>query len=120
MNRHVKQGVCASGSEAWLTLGTELLDEKHVAALYAIKSDVTECAVRCSEMFKVWLDRQPEASWRRLIVAMKNVHMIKLASDIEKLFSIDQTNKVGITADLLQGGQRTQSSLDSGMFCFIP
>ena len=34
----------------WLDLGIELLQEEDVAALKTIKSSVSDCTVRCSEM----------------------------------------------------------------------
>ena len=58
LNRHVVEEVCASGSEAWLRLGNELLNQKDVMALNVIKSNVTESTMRCSEMFNLWLQRQ--------------------------------------------------------------
>ena len=118
LNKHVKQRVCASGSEKWFELGTELLDKIHVAALSAVKSDVTECTARCSKMFELWLERQPEASWRRLIKALQQIHMNTLASDIEKLFSIEQKSEVVTTTEqnLLSGQQTPQPSLNRGMF----
>lgn len=107
INRYVKEEVCASGPEAWLELGTELLDKKDVAALYKIVSDVTECSIRCSKMFKLWLERQPEASWRRLIIAMKQIRMDKLASDVETLLLKEKTSEgiVMVDQQVLQSGQ---------------
>ena len=90
INRYVKETVCAAGGEKWLLLGTELLNEKDTEALYTIKSSVTDCSVRCLEMFKLWLERQTRASWRCLITAMKQIHMNKLAFDIENLLLIEQ------------------------------
>ena len=97
INRYVKEKVCASGPEMWLQLGTELLTEKDTEALYMIKSNVTECSIRCLEMFKLWLERQTEASWRCLIMAMKQTHMDKLAFDIERLLLIEQTHEEDAT-----------------------
>ena len=79
--------------EVWLQLGTELLDNKDVSALYAIRSDESKCTVGCSEMFKLWLERQPKASWRCLIKALKQINMIVLASNIERSLSIEPTSK---------------------------
>jgi len=109
INRHVKEKVCAAGPEVWLHLGTELLDVKDVEALYMIKSDSSECGTRCSEMFKLWLERQPGASWRQLIVVMKQIRLDKLASDVENLLLIQQTHKEGATIgqQALQDGQLT-------------
>jgi len=109
INRHVKDKVCTAGPEVWLHLGTDLLDEKDVEALYIIKSDSTECGTCCSEMFKLWLERKPGASWKQLVVAMKRIHLNKLASDVENLLLIEQTRKEGTTIDqqTLQDGQLT-------------
>ena len=104
INRHVKEEICASGAEVWLRLGEELLEEKDVNALHAIKSDSSECSTRCSEMFKLWLERQPGASWRRLIKALKQINMNKLASDIEKLLVKEQTGEQ-VVDQVSQGSQ---------------
>jgi len=93
INRHVKTKVCAAGPEVWINLGVELLDEKDVEKLCTIKSDSAECDTRCSKMFELWLRRQPGASWRQLIVALKQIGLDKLASDVEKLLSVEQTSK---------------------------
>ena len=110
LNRYVIEEVCASGPEAWSRLGNELLEEKDAAALNVIKSNVTGSTMRCAEMFRLWLERQPDASWRRLITAMKNIHMHTLASDVEKLLA----SKEAVTVDqrqILQEGQHTYPSL---------
>ena len=109
INRHIKEEICASGAEAWLRLGTELLEEKDVKALYAIKSDSPECSMRCSEMFKLWLERQPGASWRRLIQALKQIDMNKLASDVEKLLVKEQTGEQFLD-QVSQGSQHARPS----------
>lgn len=112
LNRYVIEEVCASGPEAWSRLGNELLEEKGAAALNVIKSNVTESTMRCAEMFRLWLERQPDASWRRLITAMKKIRMHTLASDVEELLA----SKEAVTVDqrqILQEGQHTQPSLDN-------
>ena len=79
-----KKRFLASGPEVWFDLGIELLEQKDVAALNTIRSDATKSLIeRCSEMFKVWLERQPRASWRHLITAMKKIHVNNLACDVE-------------------------------------
>ena len=108
INRYVTDEVCAK----WLRLGVELLDdEKDVAALYAIQSDATESKTCCSKMFQLWLERRPEASWRRLVKALKQIHMNSLASNIEKLLLAEQTSEeVAKTDQVLQDSQLTQPS----------
>ena len=109
--RNVKEDVCASGPQVWFDLGIELLDQKDVAALNTIKSDVNKSlSQRCSEMFKLWLERQPDASWRHLIIALKKIRMDKLASNVERLLASES----GITTvghQVSQEGQHTQPSL---------
>ena len=93
INRHVKENICAAGPEVWLDLGIELLQEEDVAALKTIKSSVSDCTVRCSEMFTLWLERQPKATWRNLIDALKQIHQNQLAFNIENLLSVRQTRE---------------------------
>ena len=78
----------------WYDLGVELLAEEDVQALDEIQknnpSDVSTC---CTKMFQLWLERQPDASWRQLIQALRepNIEMNKLANTIEqKLVSINE------------------------------
>ena len=100
---YVKQEICASGPEVWLDLGIELLDQKDVSSLYAIKSDATKSlSERCSEMFKLWHERQPDASWRRLIIAMRKIRMDNLANDVQKLLA--RWEIAGVDQQLLQEG----------------
>ena len=73
----------AKSAHTWKDLGMELLDVGSNDALDVIKnsnSDVTEC---CSAMFKLWLDRDPKASWEKLIQALKEIQLNFLATQIE-------------------------------------
>ena len=93
INRHVKENICAAGSEVWLELGIELLQKDDIAALKIIKNNVSDCSVRCSDMFKLWLQRQPSPSWRHLLTALKHIRQNNLASTIEKLLSVEQVSE---------------------------
>ena len=107
LSRHVKEDVCASGPEMWFDLGIELLDHKDVAGLNVIKSDVTKSlSQRCLEMFKLWLERQPNASWRHLITALKKIRMYKLVSDVERLLA-SESRVATVGQQVLQEGQHT-------------
>jgi len=93
-NRHVRDQVCASSrKEIWRDLGIELLLGETVE-LDNIKAnwgcDSRKC---CSEMFKLWLERQPKASWKQLIKALKQVKLFHLAGNIERLLSSTQCDK---------------------------
>ena len=108
LNRHVKDNIRAAGQEVWRDLGVELLQNEDVIELDAIKNNRTELAVCCSEMFKLWLERQPNASWRNLIDALKQIRQIQLASDIENLLSGRQTSEeVGTMKEILTADQPT-------------
>ena len=75
-----EQGVTAK----WYDIGLELLDNDTVA-LDNIKmnyqSDVDE---RCTEMFKKWLEKTPDAKWNQLVRALKKVGLIAAAYNIKK------------------------------------
>ena len=75
-------------------MGVELLSEEDVQALDEIQNNYPKDAnTCCTKMFKLWLDRQPEASWRQLIQALRepNIELKELANIIEqKLISINE------------------------------
>ena len=77
----------------WLDLGIELLQNEDVAELQRIKNSTSDCSLCCSEMFKLWLQREPRGSWRNLIDALKQIDQKKLACDIENLLSVGQTGE---------------------------
>ena len=114
-NRHVKENICAAGPEVWLDLGIELLQQEDIAALKTIKSNVSDCTVRCSEMFELWLERQPKASWRNLIEALKQIHQNKLAFNIEDLLSVRQTNEEVVTVNPVLTADHSTLTQHNGM-----
>ena len=90
LNKLVKRSVTTK----WYDLGVELLAEEDVQALDEIQRnnprDVSTC---CTKMFQLWLERQPDASWRQLIQALRepNIELNELADTIEqKLVSINE------------------------------
>ena len=93
LNRYVKERICAAGPVMWLDLGVELLGDNDIMALNVIKINNAEVTVRCFEMFKLWLERQPKASWRQLIYALKQIQLNALAFNIEELLSVRQTGE---------------------------
>ena len=58
--------------------------DSSMAALKAIsvnsRGNVTKC---CASMLSLWFQRQPKASWRQLIEALKNTGLESLAIEIE-------------------------------------
>ena len=69
------------------------MQQKDVAALQTIRNENTKVTERCSEMFKLWLNREPEGSWRNLIDALKRIDQNKLAFDIEGLLLVRLTSE---------------------------
>ena len=91
LNRHVRThvcGACCNNPEVWRDLGRELLGQEGESELNIIAANnggnVIQC---CSSMFSLWLERQPEASWRQLFKALSNVNLVSLATETEKLLT---------------------------------
>ena len=83
LNRHVREQLCARSAQMWKDLGVILLGSENNDALEVIKNDNSNVMGRCSAMFQLWLDRQPSASWRQLIQALKELHLNYIAHQIE-------------------------------------
>lgn len=80
LNRHVKEQLCASGTEVWKNLGIELMIRSNALEIIQLSnSDVKGC---CSAMFRLWLEGQTDASWRQLIEALRQLQLNNLASQI--------------------------------------
>ena len=92
LNKLVKE----PATTKWYDLGVELLAEEDVQALDGIQSNYPrDASMCCTKMFQLWLSRQPEASWRQLIQALRepNIKLKELADIIEqKLISINKGN----------------------------
>ena len=84
LNRYVRGEVGLK----WYDLGTELLDSDDIGTLDTIEadhpSDHNKC---CVKMFKLWLRKQPSASWNQLIEALKqpDIEFHALATRIEQM-----------------------------------
>ena len=69
----------------WRDLGIQLLQEKDINRLNIIKenhpTDIERC---CDEMIKRWLDVDTEASWDKLIHALKQIEQNALAAEIKQ------------------------------------
>ena len=69
----------------WRELGIRLLQEKDINKLNIIKenhpSNIERC---CDEMIKHWLDVDTEASWDKLIRALKQIEQNALAAEIKQ------------------------------------
>ena len=90
LNKLVKKSVIIK----WYDLGIELLGDENLQALDEIQNNYPrDASTCCTKMFQLWLDRQPEASWRQLIQALRepNIELNELANTIElKLISINE------------------------------
>ena len=70
----------------WKVLGIELLGQESETTLNTISADNRGSVVACcSGMFSLWLERQPEASWKQLIDALIDVELVSLAMKIKRL-----------------------------------
>ena len=105
----------------WFDLGTELLQQKDIEELQVIKNGVPDLSLRCSNMFMLWLEREPKASWSNLIQALKQIKLNKLAFDIENLLSVGQGSDEMAAVDKdKQQTSRMQESHDlDGMYSYI-
>ena len=79
LNKYVKE----EASIKWHDLGLELLepeDERKLNEIqYSSHRDVSE---RCKQMFQLWLERCPDATWEHLIQALREVGLNHLATTI--------------------------------------
>ena len=86
LNRYVRGAI---GSK-WHDLGIELLDYGDYEKLDTIEDEHPANLIKCcNEMFKLWLKKQPTASWNQLIEALRepSVELDTLASKIELMLS---------------------------------
>jgi len=80
----------------WYDLGVELLEADDVTTLDAIHSghpsDLSAC---CTKMFKIWLEKQPTATWNQLIEALRQpgIELNDLATKIKQMLL--KTNQTG-------------------------
>ena len=76
--------MCAAcdNPQKWKDLGKVLMPNA-VAELSIISNNHRDIVSCCSRMFQIWLERQPNASWKQLIEALKEVDLNHLATQIE-------------------------------------
>ena len=80
LHNHVRDVI----APRWYDLGMELLNEEQCAKLNIIKENYPQGVEKCcTEMFKLWLRVDVEASWNKLITALKMIDEISLAEKIE-------------------------------------
>ena len=90
LNKHVRPGLCIAcdlNPEAWRDLGTVLMPDT-VAELSTISQDHCGSIISCcSSLFRLWLQRQPDASWKQLIEALKEIKLNYLAAQIKGMLT---------------------------------
>ena len=59
-------------------------DESEAALSSIAVNKKYDVATRCSSLFSLWLERQPEASWKQLIDALNRIKLSSLPTEIEK------------------------------------
>ena len=83
-NEYVRDKVCGAGQSR--DLGVQLLvDDDDIAVLDARTRNMDDRTKCCSVMFQLWRERQPQATWRQLIDALKKVKLNTVANDLENL-----------------------------------
>ena len=83
LNRYIRQSIRAR----WYDLGLELLGDDGIEALNKIKCDnKNDYRICCTEMFQLWLKKQPKAPWKQLIESLRqpSVNLKELANQIEQ------------------------------------
>ena len=100
MSKYVRPhvcGACCNNPEVWRDLGRELLGEEGEPDLNTIAANSHDNVIKCcSGMFSLWLERQPEASWKQLINALRNVNLESLATNVENLLTPSIADPQGI------------------------
>ena len=82
LNKYVSGKVCAAGTNKWWDLGIVLIGQDaaaHIRENYPYNTE--KC---CSKILIKWSQRTPEASWKQLIEALKEVRLNQLASELEE------------------------------------
>ena len=83
LTTHVRGQLCAAGEKAWKDLGEQLkLSDESLGTIEAnARGDVIK---GCDSLFKLWLEKQPKASWRQLIEALEVIEQDNLATQIKE------------------------------------
>ena len=66
----------------WFDVALELLGSEYMESLYVIRENYHNATNCTSEMLKLWLQRNPEASWNQLLKALREVNCIVLAETL--------------------------------------
>ena len=84
--RDLQEHVAVEAAYKWRVLGLELLLYERYKDLNTIEAacayDVVEC---CRDVFKLWLETTPDATWNQLIRALRSVQLYGLADRLEQM-----------------------------------
>ena len=68
----------------WEDLGVELLNEEQRSKLKNITKNEREVEDCCTKLFIYWLDAYPDASWNKLLEALKKMKQNNLVEKIKR------------------------------------
>ena len=86
LNRYVRDPLCAAGTNRWHDLGLILTGKSGKNKLDMIKNDEKQSlSGHCDAMFALWLEIDPDASWNKLIAALREISLKAIASDLTKI-----------------------------------
>lgn len=85
--------VMKTAAKYWKDIGVQLLKNEDCPKLDTIGLNFpTNNAKCCEQMFILWLDNDKQATWKKLLDALKAVDLITLADDIEKSMYVYMQN----------------------------
>ena len=97
LNSHVRSHICSACALSpgiWKDLGIELMGQASLADLDVISvNNHGDLVGRCSSLFSLWLQRQPEANWKQLIDALIKIKLNLLAAELKKSLVLSEQQK---------------------------
>ena len=87
-HKHLNAYVRSLVADVWYDLGLQLLDPEDVSDLSTIKkNNPNNSNEACTEMFSLWLQKNPSASWNSLILTIRGpgVNKHDVAHKIEQM-----------------------------------
>ena len=82
-------------ADVWYDLGLQLFDSEDKSRLDVIKANKpSDADGACTEMFSLWLQKYPSASWNSLISTIKGPGVEKhdVARKVEQIFQLGNYN----------------------------
>ena len=87
LHRYVRDPLAAAGANGpnrWYDVGLTLMGESSRNNLDIFKLDKRNTYECCEGMFNLWLQRDTEASWNKLIEALRKNNLGDIAKDLTK------------------------------------